>query len=141
MFAKLVAPLFEARLVGGEAAQQRDLVDIGTGDVVPFVTDRGLTGKKALQLPGGQFLRSSAAAEYDATMGLTDDERHHQLYVFLEPMQTKQVYWRAKAGAEKIRGEDLEPKWDLRLKLNAEWRSEPWIPKNRRGLKAVKLPD
>lgn len=80
-------------------------------------------------------------AEYDATMGLTEDQRHHRLYVFLEPMQTKQVYWRFSAGTEKILGEDLEPKWDLRLKLGAEWRSEPWIRKNRRGLRAVKLPD
>ncbi len=82
-----------------------------------------------------------AGAEYDATSGLTEDERHHRLYAFLEPVQTKQLYWRVSAGAEQILGPDLEPKWDPRFKVGAEWRSEPWIRRNARGLRAVKLPD
>lgn len=82
-----------------------------------------------------------AGAEYDATSGLTEDERRHRLYAFLEPVQTKQLYWRVSAGAEQILGPDLEPKWDPRFKVGAEWRSEPWIRKNKGGLRAVKLPD
>lgn len=80
-------------------------------------------------------------AEYDATSGLSQDERRHRLYAFLEPIQTKQLYWRVSAGPEQILGPDLEPKWDLRFKVGAEWRSEPWIRKNARGLRAVKVPD
>lgn len=82
-----------------------------------------------------------AGAEYDATAGLIEEQRHHRLYAFLEPIQTKQVYWRVSAGAEKILDEKLQPKWDPRLRVGAEWRSEPWIRRNKRGLRAVKLPN
>lgn len=79
--------------------------------------------------------------EYDATAGLSSAARSHRIYGLFEPIQTKQVYWRVTASEERILDESLEPKWDLRLRIGAEWRSEPWVPKNRRGLRAVKLSD
>jgi hypothetical protein len=77
-----------------------------------------------------------AGGSYDATFGTPDDERRHRIYGLLEPFQTKQVYWRLEAGAE-----HLVDGWEPEVRINGEWRSEPWIPKSRRGLRAVKIPE
>lgn len=61
-----------------------------------------------------------------------------RLYGFLEPIQTKQIYWRVEAGVQEL-AVDLQR--DFYVGVSAEWRSEPWIRKNKRGLRAVKLPD
>lgn len=78
---------------------------------------------------------------YDGTFGKAAKQRHHRIYGLLEPLQTKQLYWRIEGGAQQILDAALQSKWDPYIGVGAEWRSEPWIKKNRRGLRAVKLPD
>lgn len=80
-------------------------------------------------------------AFYDLTQPSTEATSSRptwRLYGFLEPIQTKQVYWRIEAGLQEL-AVDLQR--DLYVGVSAEWRSEPWIRKNKRGLRAVKLPD
>jgi hypothetical protein len=77
-----------------------------------------------------------AGGSYDATFGAEAEDQRHRLYGLLEPFQTKQVYWRLEGGSQ-----HLVDGWEPYLWVGAEWRSEPWIPKSRRGLRAVKLPE
>lgn len=64
-----------------------------------------------------------------------------RLYGLFEPIQTKQVYWRVEAGVQELADAGGAAKNDPFVGISAEWRSEPWIRKNARGLRAVKLPD
>lgn len=53
---KGVTPIFVTAKKGLYADMMRDLEDIGSGDLVPFITNRGLTGGQALPLDSGGTL-------------------------------------------------------------------------------------
>lgn len=76
---------------------------------------------------------------YDLTANATGEDlnplRHHRFYGFWEPFQTKQLYWQLEAGELQ-----LPNGWEPYIGIGGQWRTEPWIPKNRRGLRAVKIP-
>lgn len=76
---------------------------------------------------------------YDGTAGKSDADRHHRLYALLEPVQTKQLYWRIEGGGQQVRDELGGLKWEPYLGLGVEFRSEPsdWFTR-RRGLRTVK---
>lgn len=76
---------------------------------------------------------------YDATAGTTGAERRHRIYALLEPIQTKQLYWRIEGGAQQLEDELGAAKWKPYFGVGLEFRSEPseWFTR-RRGLRTVK---
>lgn len=75
------------------------------------------------------------AYDITSTTGTSLDElRRSELYVFLEPIQTKRVYWRLEGGVQ----EGAE-KWGKFARIKAEWRSDPWVRKSKRGLQVLTL--
>ncbi len=77
---------------------------------------------------GGVFadLSSSNGQTLDAT-------RDNRVYLFLEPFQTKRVYWRLEGGMR-----ETPQKWEQFWGVRAEWRTDPWVPKKWRGLQTIK---
>ena len=56
----------------------------------------------------------------------------NRVYAFVEPFQTRHIYWRLEGGAH-----ETPNKWEPYFGVKAEFRSDAWIPKSRRGLRAV----
>ena len=64
----------------------------------------------------------------------SDPRSQSRAYVFLEPFQTKLVYWRIEGGAK-----DGPAGWKPYFGLGAEFRTDGWHLKNAHGIKAVRV--
>ncbi|MCM1513312.1 MAG: strawberry notch C-terminal domain-containing protein [Oxalobacter formigenes] len=61
-------PVFVTMLPDLYADMMRDLNDIGTTGFTPFITNRDLTGKKALMAPDGSKLAAAPGKKYDSAV-------------------------------------------------------------------------
>lgn len=73
--------------------------------------------------------------DFSSTSGDAVTGQDNRLYLFLEPFQTKHLYWRLSGGVHQT-----PESWEPFFGVGAEWRTDPWVKKSRRGLKAIPLP-
>lgn len=83
---------------------------------------------------GGATLDTSKLFNTQTGSDPTQNGSESRVYAFLEPFQTKRVYWRLSGGLR-----DSGPSWEPYVAITAEWRSDPWVRKSKHGLKAVKV--
>ena len=71
-----LTPIFFTERPNLYPAIMRDLADIGYGHLRPLITNDGLTGQKALELPDGRVLSTPDKAKHDAELIRIRDQGH-----------------------------------------------------------------
>ena len=71
-----LTPIFFTERPNLYPAIMRDLADIGYGHLRPLITNDGLTGQKALELPDGRVLSTPNKAKHDAELIRIRDQGH-----------------------------------------------------------------